>query len=100
MNASEMPATKRQIRLIIKCVRDHDHQKLLKFSAELGMDYVETFAGLLCGTSPHYVHKPGPNSPIGKCATCGGQIEYTIEEVEAKNAKDDRQHHEAGPGSL
>lgn len=76
----------KQIRLTIKCTRDPDHQKLLKIDASLGMEYAETFAGLLCGTSPHYVHKPGPKSSIGKCATCGGQLEYEIEEVEAKDA--------------
>ena len=80
----------KQIRLIIKCIRDDDHQKLLKFAAELGMNYVETFAGLLCGTSPHYVHKPGPKSPIGKCATCGGGLEYSIAEVEARDERSSR----------
>ena len=73
----------RIIRLTVTCTKDPDHSKLLKIDASLGMEYAETFAGLLCGTSPLYVHKPGPKSPIGKCATCGGQLEYEIEEVES-----------------
>lgn len=70
-----------EIRITIRCATHPDeHAKILRVSPELGRDYAETFAGLLCGTSPMYIHKPGPNSPIGKCATCGGQLTYTIEE--------------------
>lgn len=69
------------IRLTVTCAQDSDHSKLLKISAELGMEWAQTFAELLCGTSPFYVHKPGPNSSIGKCATCGGRLNYTLEEA-------------------
>ena len=41
----------------------------------------ELFAGLLDGTSPAYVHPPGPESVIGKCGICGTPIRATAEEV-------------------
>jgi hypothetical protein len=73
-----------EIRLTLRCAREPEkHAKVLRISAELGKEYAETFAGLLDGSSPFYIYKPGPNSPIGKCATCGGQLSSTIEEVEA-----------------
>lgn len=46
-------------------------------------EWVETQAGLLDGTSPLYVIKPGPDSPgtIGRCETCGGGFTCTVEEA-------------------
>lgn len=73
--------------LTIKCKADPDHRKLLKFrldpdtTMESAMHNVEITAQIITGTSPLYIHKPGPKSPIGKCATCGGGLEYTIEEA-------------------
>jgi hypothetical protein len=70
-----------EIRLTIRCA-DHPsaHVKTLSIDPQLGRAYVEGYGQLLCGTSPHYVCKPGAMSPIGKCATCGGQLSFEIEE--------------------
>jgi hypothetical protein len=34
----------------------------------------EMLAGLMDGTSPLFVHPPGPDSQIGRCETCGGRF--------------------------
>lgn len=73
-----------EIRLIIRCKKEPDkHAKILQMQG-LPREVVEDFAGLLCGTSPYYIHNPGPDSPIGKCVTCGGQLTYEIEERDAE----------------
>ena len=68
-----------EIRLKIQCVKDADHAKILRVRG-LTVDAVDTLGGLMCGTSPFYIHPPGALSPIGKCGLCGGQLEYTVEE--------------------
>lgn len=76
-----------RLRLIIRCVTHPDsHAKKLEMKG-LSREFVEEFAGLLCGTSPRYVYKPGPDSPIGKCATCGGSLTWEFEEMEQPDAE-------------
>ena len=72
-----------EIRLKIQCIEDIDHAKILKIEGQT-RDQVEVLGGLLCGTSPFYIHLPGPGSPIGKCALCGGKLEYEIQDFEAQ----------------
>jgi hypothetical protein len=76
-----------EFRITIRCKRQPEtHAKIIRlrsvphFVRELNRDYVEGLAGLLDGTSPWFIHPPGPDSTIGKCATCGGQLESSIEE--------------------
>jgi len=72
------------IRLKIICEKFPDkHAKVLEMH-RMKRRSVKVFAGLLCGDSPYYIHKPGALSPIGKCATCGGKLRYDIEEREEK----------------
>ena len=75
-----------EIRLKIQCVKNADHAKILRFGSLISWEEVDRLGGLMCGTSPLYIHKPGPGSPIGKCALCGGQLEYEVQEMEKKNA--------------
>ena len=78
----------KEIRITVRCAKQPDkHAKILRVSEELGLKWAETLAGLLDGSSPMYIYKPGPDSPIGKCATCGGQLSADVEEVEAKDAE-------------
>lgn len=73
-----------EFRITVRCAREPEkHAKVIRIVHGAGRQYVDTFAALLDGSSEFYVHKPGPNSPIGKCAICGGQIECHVEEVEA-----------------
>lgn len=58
------------------------HAKKIRVDAQVGRAYVDTLAGLLDGSSPFYIYKPGPNSTIGKCATCGAEITAEVQEVE------------------
>jgi hypothetical protein len=81
-----------EIRLLIGCVRNKAHTKLLSIDPSLGMEWAETLAELLVGTSRFYVHKVGPLSPIGKCGVCGGQLKFEIEERRPENAE----HEEPG----
>lgn len=76
--------------IVIRCTRNSDHAKKIRVDASKeawGQDAAEGLAALLDGTSPLYIHKPGPNSPIGKCATCGGPLTSTVERVQVKDAK-------------
>jgi hypothetical protein len=69
-----------EIRIIMRCQDDENHAKVLRLDAKLGMEYAQTLAGLLDGSSPLYIFPPQDLSPIGKCAICGGKLKYTIEE--------------------
>lgn len=69
-----------EIRLTIRCVKDVDHAKVLRMVG-CSLEMADSLGGLMCGTSPFYIYKPGPLSPIGKCGLCGGQLEYSVEEV-------------------
>lgn len=67
--------------ITVRCTSDKNHAKKLRLKEET-KEYVDNLAALLDGTSQFYVLKPGPLSPIGKCATCGGQVVCVVEEVE------------------
>jgi len=69
------------IDLYIRCTREPQlHAKVIRFKPSEANEVVKTFAELLCGNSPLFVHKPGALSPIGKCATCGAKLEYEIKD--------------------
>lgn len=72
-----------QLRITIRC-QDHPekHAKVLRIDPVLGIAWAIQLAGLLDGSSAMYIHKPGPDSPIGKCATCGGHLKCEVEEFE------------------
>lgn len=83
------------IRLTIRCSKNPEkHAKLVRFpdaseqvlhfgAASFPREWVESYAQLLCGTSPLYVFPPGPNSPIGKCGVCGATgLTYAIKEAD------------------
>jgi hypothetical protein len=92
-----------EIRLQITCIRNKSHSKLLSFSPDfsrhivariedgsgdggytsrdLSREIVVEVGELLCGKSQFFIKRPGPNSPIlGKCAVCGADLKYTVEE--------------------
>jgi len=76
------------IEIVVRCAKQPEkHAKKIRVSSELGMEWAQMFAGLLDGSSQFYIYKPGPNSPIGKCATCGGELSAEITEVEVKDAE-------------
>ena len=72
---------KMEIRITVRCEKDDSHAKILKISHGLGSEYAKGLAGLLDGSSPFYIHKPGPKSPIGKCCICQGKLSAEVEEV-------------------
>jgi hypothetical protein len=72
------------MRLKIQCVKNVDHAKILRFGSLISFEEVDRLGGLMCGTSPLYIHRPGAGSLIGKCALCGGQLEYEVQEIEEK----------------
>lgn len=70
--------------LVVRCkARPMLHAKTLRISGK-DKEWVEILAKLLDGTSPFYVLKPGDLSPIGKCATCGTELECEIKETHGK----------------
>ena len=71
-----------EIRLTIRCTKEPNHAKILQFRAGMGLTRIEAEAlgDVFCGTSELYIHKPGPGSPIGRCACCGATLEYEIED--------------------
>ena len=84
-----------EIRIMVQCTASKTHTKLITVDPALGMEYARQFAGLLDGSSTLYIHKPGPNSPIGKCGICQGQIKCTVEERLPENAEPQEQGGEA-----
>lgn len=77
-----------EIRLTVRCANQpNKHAKVLRLDAELGKEFAQGLADLLDGSSSLYIYKPGANSPIGKCCTCGGQLSATVEETEAEDAQ-------------
>jgi hypothetical protein len=73
--------TEPEIRIVVRCQQDENHAKTVRFPASFGMENVQTFAGLLDGSSPFYKFPPGAGSPIGKCAICGGKLHCLIKEI-------------------
>lgn len=45
----------------------------------MGAEKAKTYAMILMGSPEVYVHPPDEKSPIGKCSTCGAQVEVTVE---------------------
>lgn len=75
------------LQIVVRCTAQPEkHAKILRMRSE-DKTYAENLATLLDGTSAFYIHKPGPDSPIGKCATCGAPLTATVEEIEVKDAK-------------
>jgi hypothetical protein len=72
----------KEIRITVRCVREpQKHAKILRCKARLGKRKAEELAELLDGTSLMYIHRPGENSPMGKCATCGAAVEAMVSEI-------------------
>ena len=70
-----------EIRITVRCARNENHAKVLRLDAQLiHFNVAAIIAAILDGTRAAYITAPGPNSPIGKCAACGGELETTIEE--------------------
>ena len=73
--------------ITVRCANDIHHAKKLRLKNEV-RDWVDQFAALIDGSSAFYILKPGELSPIGKCATCGGQLRCEVEEVQSAIAKE------------
>lgn len=70
-----------EIRLIIKCSKHADHQKILRFNEDLDRSILQILARIIDGTSEHYIHRPQEGSPIGKCVICREPITTEIVEL-------------------
>jgi hypothetical protein len=78
----------KEFRITIRCeAQPTVHAKVLRLDHKLGREYADCVAGLLDGTSVHYIYPPGPGSPIGKCGICQSKLTATVEEVEIADAK-------------
>jgi hypothetical protein len=72
-----------EIRITVRCANHPlKHGKILRVSLALGLEYAQMLAGLLDGSSKFYIYPPGPESPIGKCCTCGGALSAEVAEVD------------------
>lgn len=72
----------KEIRIMVRCVSSPtQHAKVVRVRARLGKRRAEELAELLDGSSLAYVHPPGPQSPIGRCCVCGGQVECEVSEI-------------------
>lgn len=72
----------KEIRITVRCINSPTaHAKVVRVKARLGRRRAEELAELLDGTSLAYVHAPGPQSPIGRCVVCGGELECEVSEV-------------------
>lgn len=69
-------------RYIIKAVCPNGHVQQIAFDGFTRAD-VERTAGLMDGSSELYVFPPGPDSLIGKCASCGESFFCEVIESEA-----------------
>ena len=65
------------MRFTVECCCLRNHKDLLFFEAET-REEIEIICGFLDGSSPVYAIQPGPDSPIGKCASCGLVFKATI----------------------
>lgn len=71
----------KEIRITVRCKSDPKHAKIVRVRARLGIQKAEELAELLDGSSLAYVHRPGPNSPIGRCCICQSDVEAEVSEV-------------------
>jgi hypothetical protein len=65
-----------------KCEQGHESS----FTTDgMSLEYVKVMAGLLDGSSDHYVYKPREHpvsgGTIGKCEICGTWFSATVEEL-------------------
>jgi hypothetical protein len=70
-----------QFKVSATCTEGHSQSVQLLGQGRLE---VNRWAGLMDGTSPFYIRSPigDPQSLIGKCGICGGQIKCSVEELE------------------
>ena len=72
----------KEIRITVRCLSSPtQHAKYVRVKARLGKQRAQELADLLDGSSLAYVHPPGPNSPIGRCCQCGGEVECEVSEI-------------------
>jgi hypothetical protein len=96
MDGLERNTSMKYIEVIVRCEAYPDtHAKKLRIDIDLpaaygiaAMEYARSLASLLDGTSEFYIYKPGPNSPIGRCCSCGAKVITGIFEVEVEVKKD------------
>ncbi len=66
-------------KVTMSCENGHSHS--ITFEGE-SRDWVESWAGLMDGTSPFYKFSPiGTDSIIGKCGICRAQLRSVVESV-------------------
>lgn len=69
------------ISIELTCMNGHSQR--LGVDPRLGIEFANQQAGLMDGTSPHYVVSPvGTDSPIGKCGICKAQLTARVFETE------------------
>lgn len=66
------------------------HSQVITYSG-MSREFVELAAKLTDGSSPLYVHPPGPESSIGKCGICGAQLTSRVLDGSSNNTSDDPQ---------
>lgn len=72
---------KNEVRITVRCREDQRHAKVLRFDGQqFSLPMVRAMAEVFAGEGRAFILKPGPLSPIGKCAVCGGKLDATVEE--------------------
>jgi hypothetical protein len=64
---------------VLVAICDRAHEQRIRIEGR-SRDWIAGLAALLDGTSPYYIHPPGPNTVLGKCGLCGAQIRCRVEE--------------------
>lgn len=59
----------------LRCENGHEQHVILDVGDR---EEAVTFAGLLDGSSPLFVHKPGPESLMHRCGICRGSFKATV----------------------
>lgn len=81
-----------EVRLMVRCEKNPNHAKVLALrTGPLGVMKLAGIRALmdvvgktLCGRGELYIKKPGYRSPVGFCARCHGELNFTITEVEVE----------------
>lgn len=69
------------ISIEITCANGHTQR--MGVDPRLGYEFAVQQAGLMDGTSPHFVKSPiGTDSPIGKCEICKAQLTACVSEID------------------
>lgn len=68
------------------------HKQVITYTG-MSREFAESCAKLTDGTSPLYVHPPGPESSIGKCGICGAQLSSRV----LDGPSDDTDHNPQSP---